>query len=274
MSTYIIGDVQGCYHELQELLRLIRFNPKKDQLGFVGDLVNRGPNSLETLRFIKSLPSPMVVLGNHDLYLLILGLDLMPVDSYEHTLDKILEAPDKIELLSWLRQQPLIYHDAKKNFLLVHAGLAPQWSIQQNIDHAHEVETILRGKHHQDFLKQLFGDDPLEWRDDLTGQDRLRYITNVFTRLRFCDKKGHLDLAADGKVSSDPKKFQPWFVHRDPHQDKTDIIFGHWAALGGNCDAPGCYALDTGCAWGHSLTALRIEDKKRFSIPCRSSLRM
>jgi bis(5'-nucleosyl)-tetraphosphatase (symmetrical) len=270
MATYIIGDVQGCYQELQQLLQLIEFNPKKDRLGFVGDLVNRGPNSLEVLRFIKSLSDPMVVLGNHDLYLLILGYELMPSESYQHTLHPIFAAPDKIELLDWLRQQPLIYHHPNTQTLLVHAGLPPQWSIAQSITHAKEVESALQGNHFREFLRDLFGNDPSSWNDRLTGQERLRYITNAFTRMRFCDESGYLDLKADGNISTDPHRFHPWFDFRNPQQDKVNIVFGHWAALNGQCDAPGCYALDTGCAWGYSLTALRLEDKKRFSISCVS----
>lgn len=274
MSTYIIGDVQGCFQELKQLLQVIKFDPAKDRLGFVGDLVNRGPNSLEVLRFIKSLPEPMVVLGNHDLYLLILGYELMPADSYEHTLHPILEAPDKIELLDWLRHRSLMHLDTKTQSLLVHAGLPPQWSVAQSLVHAKEVEAVLQSNHYQDFLGNLFGDDPLVWNDQLQGQDRLRYISNAFTRMRFCDDKGNLDLKGDGNISSNPHRFHPWFNYRDHKTDQLNILFGHWAALNGHCDAAGCYALDTGCAWGYSLTALRIEDKKRFSTPCISSLRM
>lgn len=274
MSTYIIGDVQGCYQELEQLLHLIDFNPKKDRLGFVGDLVNRGPNSLDVLRFITSLTDPIVVLGNHDLYLLILGYELMPPDSYEHTLHPIFDAPDKIELLDWLRHRPLLYADSAMQTLLVHAGLPPQWSIAQSLAHAHEVELALQGNHFREFLSDLFGNEPLSWHDHLTGQSRLRYITNALTRMRFCDESGYLDLKGDGNVSTNPHRFHPWFNFRDHQQDKMSILFGHWAALNGHCDAPGCYALDTGCAWGYSLTALRVEDKKRFSVACRSSLRM
>lgn len=268
MSTYLIGDVQGCYQELQQLLQLIEFNPQKDRLGFVGDLVNRGPQSLEVLRFIKSLSDPLIVLGNHDLYLLILGYELMPSDAYTHTLHAILEAPDKLELLDWLRHQPLVIKEKSSQALLVHAGLPPMWSIKQSLAHGQEVAAALQGKDYLNFLKNLFGNDPANWNDTLTGQDRLRYITNAFTRMRFCDKKGQLDLTADGNISKDPQHFKPWFTFRDPTLDQTNIYFGHWAALNGKCDTPHCHALDTGCAWGYSLTALRLEDQKRFSVPC------
>ncbi len=268
MSTYLIGDVQGCYDALQSLLRLIEFDPTKDTLGFVGDLVNRGPQSLETLRFIRSLPSSHVVLGNHDLYCLILGYGLMPIDSYEHTLHEIMNAPDKTEILNWLREQPLIYHDVEKNFLLVHAGLPPQWTIEESVAYGKEVSDVLRSAHFNDFLSNLFGNEPISWTSNLTGQDRLRYMTNCFTRLRFCDEKGNLDLTNTRKNHDNHSIFKPWFEFRNSKKDNVDIAFGHWAALGGHCDAPRCYALDTGCVWGHSLTAIRVEDKQRFSIPC------
>src|SRR3990167_2643609 len=155
MSTYIIGDVQGCFTELQTLLQHIHFDPQKDQLGFVGDLVNRGPHSLEVLRFIKQLPSPMVVLGNHDLFCLMLGYRLIPEDAYPHTLNDILHAPDKMALLDWLRQQPLLWYDGKRNLLLVHAGLPPQWNIAQCMHYAKEVETVLHGTHYAPYLTHL-----------------------------------------------------------------------------------------------------------------------
>lgn len=272
MATYIIGDVQGCYQELQDLLQQINFNPNSDQLGFVGDIVNRGPNSLEVLRFIKQLKNPWVVLGNHDFYLLILGYNLIPVNSHEHTLSSVLEAPDKLELLDWLRHQPLIY--VENNALLVHAGLPPQWSVEKSLQHANEVETLLRGANFKSFLTYLFGDTPSQWDESLTGHNRWRYITNSFVRMRFCSRHGELDLKANGKISTNAKKYRPWFDWFNHSQDKIDIYFGHWAALNGKCDAPGCYALDTGCAWGYCLTALRLEDKKRFKVPCHSSLRM
>lgn len=272
MATYIIGDVQGCYQELQELLQTIDFNPDTDKLAFVGDIVNRGPNSLEVLRFIKQLKNPWVVLGNHDLFLLIIGYELMPTDAYEHTLDAVLRAPDKQDLIEWLRHQPLIH--AENQALLVHAGLPPQWNVEESLQYAEEVAAILQGPNFQKFLTHLFGDEPSTWSNSLNEQDRWRYITNALTRMRFCSEAGELDLSANGKMSTSSKKYHPWFDWRDPNQDEIDIYFGHWAALNGECNAPRCYALDTGCAWGHCLTALRLDDKKRFKVPCHSSLRM
>lgn len=270
MSTYIIGDVQGCYHELKELLNLIHFDPLQDRLGFVGDLVNRGPHSLEVLRFIKSLPSPLIVLGNHDLFLLILGYELMPADSYKHTMHDILQAPDKIELLEWLRSFPLVRYEEKHNVLLVHAGLPPQWSIEENLQHANEVSITLQGTYFKEFLKNLFGDEPSQWNNELKGQERLRYITNAFTRMRFCSKKGDLDLKSKKKTTTQ-EHFQPWFNWRHPEKEKIDVLFGHWAALNGQCNIPHYHALDTGCIWGFKLTALNLETKERFTVPCSSS---
>ncbi|PMB54732.1 symmetrical bis(5'-nucleosyl)-tetraphosphatase [Coxiella endosymbiont of Rhipicephalus microplus] len=272
MSTYIIGDVQGCYQELKELLTLIQFDPSQDQLGFVGDLVNRGPHSLEVLRFIKSLSSPLIVLGNHDLFLLILGYELMPEDSYEHTLHNILRANDKIELLEWLRGFPLVHYEKKYHALLVHAGLPPQWSIAENLKRANEVSLTLQGAYFKEFLKNLFGDQPFQWHDKLKGQERLRYITNAFTRMRFCNAKGELDFKVSSKKSTNKEDFQPWFNWRHPEKERVNIVFGHWAALKGECDTPYCYALDTGCTWGHQLTALNLETKQRFVVPCHSYL--
>ena len=274
MSTYIIGDVQGCYHELKELLTMIQFDPSQDRLGFAGDLVNRGPNSLEVLRFIKSLSSPLVVLGNHDLFLLILGYDLMPEDSCEHTLHDILRAFDKMELLEWLRYRPLVHYEKNNHALLVHAGLPPQWSVEENLQHANEVSVALQGPYFKEFLRNLFGDEPCQWSDNLKGQERLRYITNAFTRMRFCNEKGKLDLKANGKTSTNKKHFKPWFNWRQSEKERVDILFGHWAALNGKCDVLYCHALDTGCAWGHQLTALKLETKQRFTVSCCSSLRM
>lgn len=267
-NTYIIGDVQGCYYELRELLSLIQFNPSQDRLGFVGDLVNRGPNSLEVLRFLKSLSSPLIVLGNHDLFLLILGYGLISEENCEHTLHSVLRAPDKEELLAWLRHHPLIYYEKTHSAVLVHAGIPPQWSIQESILRAEEISAILQGPNYLVFLKDLFGNEPTQWAENLQEQNRLRYIYNAFTRMRFCNSKGHLDLESEEKTSYECSHFKPWFNWRNSIQDNTDIIFGHWSALNGQCDTPRCYALDTGCVWGYKLTALNLETKERFSVPC------
>lgn len=269
MATYIIGDVQGCYGSLQALLNHIEFNPQKDRLGFVGDLVNRGPQSVNVLRFVKNLNDPLVVLGNHDLYALILGYGLLPEDAYDHTLDDLLQAPDKTELLDWLRQQPLVR--LFDNALMVHAGIPPQWTTSQSLRYADEVHQTLRSPNYADFLRTIFGNEPTAWDERLTGQNRLRYIVNAFLRMRLCDEHGKLDLEKSGHPDDYDlahTALKPWFEWRRDNTDDPDILFGHWAALGGNDDVPHCKALDTGCVWGNCLTALRLEDQQRFSVSC------
>ncbi|HYF98209.1 MAG TPA: symmetrical bis(5'-nucleosyl)-tetraphosphatase [Coxiellaceae bacterium] len=267
MATYIIGDVQGCFVELQNLLELIKFNPDKDRLGFAGDLVNRGPDSLEVLRFVKSLKDPIVVLGNHDLFLL--SLAYHPNSSTNpHTLTEVLNAPDKLELLEWLRRQAFLYYDQENKYLLSHAGVAPFWELQETLSYAAEIQAALSGNNFRDFLQHLLGNQPACWDHHLTGHERLRFIVNVFTRMRLCTLRGCLDFRSKGLTSSSSAAYKPWFNLINPaHYDNNSICFGHWAALEGKTDVPNIYALDTGCAWGNSLTAMRIEDKQRFSVP-------
>lgn len=271
MATYIIGDVQGCYIELQQLLEKIAYNPQQDRLGFVGDLVNRGPDTVKVLRFLRELTDPIIVLGNHDLYALILGYELMPIDSYQHTLYEFMQAPDRFELLEWLRHLPLLQINHTETQLFVHAGIPPQWSLQEANTHAREVETALRGENFKKFLADLFGNQPGTWADSLQGQSRLRYITNALTRMRFCTNSGELDFSAQRKSDITDDRFKPWYEWRDPN-DPLEIYFGHWAYLNGKCDQPNTYALDTGCAWGHELSAIRLEDKQHFSVPASNKL--
>ncbi|PHQ78469.1 MAG: hypothetical protein COB66_08840 [Coxiella sp. (in: Bacteria)] len=259
ISTYIIGDVQGCYHDLQSLLELIDYNPDRDRLGFVGDLVNRGPNSLETLRFVKSLKDPLVVLGNHDVYLVL--------EAYEHvqrlksnTFDDVLNAPDKIELIEWVRHLPFVIE--AEFGLMVHAGIPPQWSVAQAKALADELHAQFSADKNSPFLSHIEGKKPRQWSDDLQGYDRLRYIMNAFTRMRFCSEEGKLDLKSKYKESYNPEKYKPWYHWW--HQE-TPIFFGHWAAINGMCPVDDVYALDTGCVYGQALTAIRIEDKRIFS---------
>lgn len=269
MSTYIIGDVQGCYTELQNLLTLIHFNPEQDRLGFSGDLVNRGPDSLSVLRFIKSLGNAIVVLGNHDLFLLALAYH-PEAYTHPHTLQAVLNAPDKLELLDWLRAQPLLYHDASLHYLLSHAGVPPQWGLEEALSYAHEVQNALTGESFELLLRNLVGNHPACWDRHLKGHDRLRYIINVFTRMRHCTPRGCLDFKSKERVSQSSPHYKPWFklIHPKDYGNNS-ILFGHWAALEGKVDVPHIYALDTGCAWGHSLTALRVEDKQLFSVPAK-----
>jgi bis(5'-nucleosyl)-tetraphosphatase (symmetrical) len=266
MAIYAIGDIQGCYDDLQRLLQKIEFNKKKDQLWFVGDLVNRGPKSLETLRFIKSLGDAAVtVLGNHDLHLLAVAYDLSPVRGKD-TLQAILQAEDKDELLDWLRRCPLLHYN--DDFCLLHAGLPPQWDFNLAKKMAAKVEKQLRSQHYFKFLKTMYGNEPDQWSEKLTEQEQLRFTVNCFTRMRFCDAQGRLDFKYNGKLGSQPEHLIPWFSAPNRKSSALKIIFGHWSAIGYH-EAQQCYAIDTGCLWGRQLTALKLDKKmQRISIDC------
>ncbi len=269
MATYAIGDVQGCYGTLQALLEKIGFNPELDRLWFVGDLVNRGPQSLETLRFVRELgKAAIAVLGNHDLYLLKIALCNDVVRKRDDSLAAILNAPDRDELMAWLRARPLMH--VEKEWVLVHAGLLPDWSIEQACGLASEVETVLRGDRVMEFLAGLWGDLPDAWDERLQGIDRLRVIVNAMTRMRFCTLDGRMDFCVKGGIKSAPRGCVPWFAH--PLRASTDrtIICGHWSALGLHL-SDGIAALDTGCVWGGKLTALRLEDGKVFQVRARKN---
>ncbi len=271
MATYVIGDVQGCYIELENLLSLIEFMPERDVLWFTGDLVNRGPGSLEVLRFVKSLGERHItVLGNHDLHLLAAAYGAGHLSSGD-TLDAILAAPDKDRLIDWLRRRPLIHVDEKQNIVLVHAGIAPCWQIDEAARLAREVESVLRGDTPDIFLRNMYGNQPDQWQEELEGIERLRCIVNYFTRMRFCYPDGRLELTYKGEIAGKPADLIPWFDVPDRVNTETDIIFGHWAALNGKADLPHLFPLDTGCVWGNCLTALRLDDFKRFSVPSLSS---
>lgn len=253
MKTYLIGDVQGCFDSLQALLEKIHFNPATDQLGFVGDLVNRGPKSLETLRFIYQLHNPLIVLGNHDLHFLALYFQNIPFAKHDHTLQVLLNAPDCPQLIDFLLHQPFLHIDQSNHFAMVHAGIPPQWTLSEAQYHAHEAQQLLQ-KNPTQFLTEIYGNQPERWEDAKTKWDRMRYIVNAFTRMRFCTKTGELDLTNKLDLSTDPA-FRPWFEWINPDMD---IYFGHWASLDGNCGKPRIFALDTGCAWGGRLTAQRV----------------
>jgi bis(5'-nucleosyl)-tetraphosphatase (symmetrical) len=262
MATYAIGDLQGCADELQALLAHLNFDRTRDGLWFVGDLVNRGPRSLEMLRFVRALgDSATAVLGNHDFHLVCLAEGVAKRRS-DDTLDEILAAPDAGELLHWLRHRPLLH--VAQGFAMVHAGLLPQWSIPEARALAREVEEALRGLRYRDFLENLYGSEPRRWRGDLTGWDRLRVVVNAMTRLRYCTGDGEMDLAAKGNRA--PPGHRPWFDLRP--SGEGPIICGHWSALGLKLTET-LIALDTGCVWGGSLSALRLEDRRLFQVPCR-----
>lgn len=256
--------MQGCADELQHLLNIINYNSDLDQLWFVGDLVNRGPKSLETLRLIKNLPNTRIVLGNHDLHLLCLYYKI--VDFNTQYLELILSAPDAPELIAWLRRQKLVYYEPNFNALLVHAGIYPKWTLAEALKYAHEFENALSGPNYVEFLKHLYGNQPDIWQNDLQGWDRLRFITNACTRMRFCSQEGQLEFASADKADTAPNNFLPWFKIPWRKNKDVKILFGHWAALNGQTHEPNVFALDTGCVWGNSLTAMRLEDGKLFCV--------
>ena len=261
MATYAIGDVQGCFDELQQLLRELRF-AERDRLWFVGDLVNRGPRSLEVLRFVRALGSrAVVVLGNHDLHLVTQheGFECPRPDDSFHD---VLAAPDRAELIEWLRRRPLMH--AADGYAMVHAGLLPQWSIGRALELAREVEQALAAPDYREFLANMYGSKPTRWSDTLGGWDRLRVIVNAMTRMRFCTADGRMDFRA--KATKPPRGYRPWFALRP--RDEPPVICGHWSALGLKLTSQ-LAALDSGCVWGGSLTALQLEDRSIHQVACR-----
>lgn len=267
MADYAIGDIQGCYEPLMRLLDHIQFNEREDRLWFVGDLVNRGPQSLAVLRFIKNLPlSPRITLGNHDLHLLASLFGGRPWKGHDDTIHEIIHAADGEELGHWLRKQTIIYYDSELNYVLCHAGIAPIWDLEQALVCGGELEQALAGDNYVEFLKEMYGNVPNNWSEELQGIDRLRLITNYFTRMRFCSQDGSLELSYKGGITKAPNYLFPWFLVPMRKEIEADILFGHWAALMGNCPHPRIHALDTGCLWGGQLTALRLQDKQRFSV--------
>lgn len=262
MSTYAIGDIQGCYQPLLRLLDKIKFNPAKDTLWIAGDLVNRGPQSLETLRFIKSLgDSAISVLGNHDLHLMALYYSGAK-NKKSDTLTEILQADDCAELMDWLRTLPLVHYDKSINTIMAHAGLPPKWSAKKSNKRAKEVQEMLQFGDYQSFFDNMYGNN--QWHKSLAGNDRHRGIVNFFTRMRFCDADSQLDF--DHKTTEPPEGFLPWYMWPDRKAKKTRIVFGHWAALEGETYTDNVFALDTGCVWGGKLSALRLEDEKWFRV--------
>ncbi len=266
MSIYAIGDIQGCYDELLRLLDAIQFNETNDQLWFAGDLVNRGPKSLETLRFVKSLGnSAVTVLGNHDLHLIATSLKQRKPHKKD-SLSQILEAPDRDELLYWLRHRPLFHHN--KQFCLLHAGLPPQWNLSQTQKMAVKVEKILRGPGYISFFKTMYGDKPDRWDKDLSNIEKARFVVNCFTRMRYCDANGKLDFHHKGPLGSQPENLMPWFKVPGRKSADMKIIFGHWSTLG-FYQGHNCYAIDTGCLWGGELTALKLGKKvTKICVTC------
>lgn len=271
MATYAIGDIQGCFSALNDLLHLISFSEEKDILWFTGDLVNRGPDSLSTIRLIHNLiqkKRAVTVLGNHDLSLLAVAFGKR-TPHQEDTYQDILTAEDGEQLLHWLRAQPLMHTDVTLGYTLVHAGIPPQWNLSEALLYAQEIETLLQGPQYQHFLENMFGNDPTHWQLTHSGIWRSRYIVNALTRMRFCSREGELDLGTKGSATHPPIGLKPWFEWPHLAAQQTKIIFGHWAALQGHCAAQNIIALDTGCVWGGSLTAFCLETEERYSVACR-----
>jgi len=268
MAIYAVGDIQGCYTELMQLLEKIRFDPAVDKLWLVGDLVNRGADSLQVLRLVKSLGDRAItVLGNHDLHLLAVAAGTSRLHRGD-TLDEILAAPDREELLNWLRHQRLLHVEG--DFVLVHAGLLPGWTVKQAVRLAHEVEVSLQSIDYVKYFSHMYGNQPAAWDDSLTGFKRLRVITNALTRMRICTDGGEMEFDFKAEQHKIPQGYLPWFdVPERASGDKT-VIFGHWSALG-LMVKPNAIALDTGCLWGGPLTAIRLEDREIIQVPCADS---
>jgi bis(5'-nucleosyl)-tetraphosphatase (symmetrical) len=266
LATYVIGDVQGCYLPLLRLLDKIAYDPDKDKLWFAGDLVNRGPDSLNTLRLIKEIASK-AVLGNHDLHLLACYYGSEKSVRKKDTFSDILSAPDCEELMVWLRQLPLMVYSKKKNVVMTHAGVPHIWSIQQAYNLSKEVSKTIKSDQAQAFFDAMYGNAPDAWCEELEGMSRLRVITNYLTRMRFITKGGALDFAAKEAVSHAPKGYQPWFRFERKNPEITQY-FGHWAALEGRTGVEGVLATDTGCVWGGSLSAIKLRNQKRFTCDC------
>lgn len=259
MATYAIGDIQGCFDEFQALLRRIRFDPQHDRLWLVGDLVNRGPRSLDVLRYVRALGDrAVVVLGNHDLHLVAQfeGFERTRTDDTFHD---VLHAPDARELVDWLRHRPMMH--AGGDWAMVHAGLLPQWSVNRALELACEVERALRGPDYREFFAHMYGSRPDRWDEALAGWDRLRVIVNAMTRMRFVNGEGAMEFHSNGMAA--PAGYRPWFEGR---HDERRLVYGHWSALGLQL-APGWAGLDTGCVWGGPLSALRLEDRWLAQVP-------
>lgn len=258
MSVYVIGDVQGCFIELQALIAKLAFNPATDQLWFVGDLVNRGSQSLEVLRYVKALgDAAVVVLGNHDLHLLAEYHKKAARRAPNQDLERIYAADDAAELMAWLRLRPLAHYDPNLDFMMVHAGLHPDWDRALTLRCARRVENKLRGPDFDAFLSAMYGNKPAGWAPTLKGEERLRAIINTLTRLRYCDIKGALAFEDKGPPGTQTPGFYPWFVVPGMVRRQTRVVFGHWSSLG-RMEWGGHFCVDTGAVWGGQLSAIKL----------------
>ncbi|ODS23752.1 bis(5'-nucleosyl)-tetraphosphatase (symmetrical) [Candidatus Endobugula sertula] len=271
MATYAVGDLQGCLTPLKQLLDMVEFDPREDTLWLTGDLINRGPESLETLRFLYQSKDHIIsVLGNHDLHLLAIDAGYR-TPSQSDTINPILTAPDKAELLYWIRHRPFIHHDCQLNYTMVHAGIPPQWSLEKAQEKARIVEQVLQSDRHSVFFENMYGDSPSGWEEGLSITEGWRVITNYFTRMRFCTEKGQLEFETKTGIEYTPKGYLPWFAHKKRKTRNNNIIFGHWAALEGKTNSDRLFALDTGYVWGKAMTMIRLEDREVFSIRAQAN---
>lgn len=277
MSVYAIGDVQGCYDALMHLLETLRFDPAKDRLWFAGDLVNRGHDSLAVLRMVKGLGDrAVVVLGNHDLHLLALAQGNNAHRGKNVTLNGVLDAPDREELITWLRYRPLMHHNHSRHVSMIHAGLPPQWDVVTALKRAQEVEQVLQGDRFGELMENLYGNQPDRWSEQLHGWERLRFIINCFTRMRYCDSNGRLALEEKGAPGSQDPRYKPWYAIPGRRAAGQRIVFGHWSTLGYR-ELGSVYAVDTGCVWGGKLSALKLRKDGRvklYQVDCQRAGRV
>lgn len=273
MATYAIGDIQGCFEAFQALLKKLAFNPAKDQLWLTGDIINRGPQSLETLRYVISLgDAAKVILGNHECHALAVyngHKRAHKTDTYQ----TIIDAPDAAELFDWIRTRPFFYEDAELGFSMLHAGVPPQWTLDETRQHARELEAVLQGDDYNQFLATMYGNEPVLWDNTLYGNDRSRFIINSFTRTRYCDQYGNMDFSEKLAPGSQPSHLMPWFEVPNRKTADTKILFGHWSTLGIH-QKNNAYCLDSGCLWGGQLTAMRLESPQQIiSYECECALK-
>ena len=265
MATYAIGDIQGVFEALERLLDRIKFDSSRDRLWFVGDIVNRGPDSLASIRFVKSLgENAVTVLGNHDLHLLTVAAGFAKIHRGD-TFEDILNAPDREELLDWLRRRKLMH--AEGGWAMVHAGLLPQWTVARALELAKEVEDALAGSGYRDLLEAMYGNEPDMWDERLQGLDRLRVIINAMTRLRLCTNEGRMEFRHKSAPIDLPDGYLPWYAIANRASAGEPVIFGHWSTLGLHA-TDDVVALDSGCLWGNALSALRLEDREIIQISC------
>lgn len=270
MASYAIGDIQGCFDAFERLLEKLNFDVKHDQLWLAGDMINRGPQSLETLRYIIALgDAAKVVLGNHECHALAVFNGHKRAHSSD-TFQDIIDAPDAAELFDWIRSRPFFHQDKQLGFSMLHAGLPPQWSLSDAKTHAQELETVLQGEHYNHFLATMYGEKPEQWNQQLSGNDRLRFIINSFTRTRYCDADGNMNYRENGSPGTQASHLMPWFEVPNRKTANEKIVFGHWSTLGTHIKN-NSYCLDSGCLWGGSLTAMRLDapfDYTSFDCEC------